>query len=165
MIEKDFDVPFVAQLAQREKQIQQNYRPVIGVHKVMDTIFVCRTTGTIRASQFDTSQEALKCLLRADLEDLQMAGLTPTVGDARCLLLGHLIRLSVWQLRSTWHNDVPVKDKLEQVRVALQRIYPLDLLHRLATQILSSLSEIDLLASMRVKEAQVAYDPADEISF
>jgi len=33
MIEKDFDVPFVAQLAQREKQIQQNYRPVIGVHK------------------------------------------------------------------------------------------------------------------------------------
>ena len=33
MIERDFDVPFVAQLAQREKQIQQNYRPVIGLHK------------------------------------------------------------------------------------------------------------------------------------
>jgi hypothetical protein len=29
MIDKDFDVPFVAQLAQREKQIQQHYRPVI----------------------------------------------------------------------------------------------------------------------------------------
>jgi len=33
MIERDFDIPFVAQLAQREKQIQQNYRPVIGIHK------------------------------------------------------------------------------------------------------------------------------------
>ncbi|MDY6878210.1 MAG: hypothetical protein SWK90_18660 [Chloroflexota bacterium] len=33
MIEKDFDVPFVAQLARREKQLQQHYRPVIGVHK------------------------------------------------------------------------------------------------------------------------------------
>jgi hypothetical protein len=27
MIEKDFDIPFVAELASREKQIQQNYRP------------------------------------------------------------------------------------------------------------------------------------------
>jgi adenine-specific DNA methylase len=33
MIEKDFDIPFVARLAQREKQIQQHYRPIIGVHK------------------------------------------------------------------------------------------------------------------------------------
>jgi len=87
---------------------------------VVDTIFVCRTTGTIRASQFDMSREALERLLRADLENLQMAGLTPTAGDARCLLLGHLIRLAVWKLHSTWRNDVPVKDKLEQVRTALQ---------------------------------------------
>jgi len=33
MIEKDFDIPFIASLALREKQIQQNYRPVIAVHK------------------------------------------------------------------------------------------------------------------------------------
>jgi hypothetical protein len=118
---------------------------------VMDTIFVCRTTGTIRASQFATSRETLERMLRTDLENLQMARLKPTAGDARCLLFGHLIRLAVWQLRSTWRNDVPVKDKLEQVRTALQRIYPLDLAHRLATQTVSSLSEVDLLASMRVK--------------
>jgi hypothetical protein len=45
MIEKDFDVPFVAQLAQlaqREKQIQQHYRPVIGVHK-----WFARRPGTL----------------------------------------------------------------------------------------------------------------------
>ena len=33
MIEKDFDIAFIADLAAREKQIQQNYRPVIAVHK------------------------------------------------------------------------------------------------------------------------------------
>lgn len=32
-IETKFDVPFVAGLALREKQIQQNYRPIIAVHK------------------------------------------------------------------------------------------------------------------------------------
>jgi hypothetical protein len=76
-------------------------------------------------------------MLRADLENLQMAGLTPTAGDAHCLLFGHLIRLAMWQLRPNWRNDVPIKDKLEQVRTVLQRIYPLDLLHRLATQLAS----------------------------
>jgi len=33
MIERDFDISFIAGLALREKQIQQNYRPVIAVHK------------------------------------------------------------------------------------------------------------------------------------
>jgi len=33
MIEKNFDIPFIADLALREKQIQQNYRPIIAVHK------------------------------------------------------------------------------------------------------------------------------------
>ena len=32
-IEQRFDVPLIARLARREKQLQQNYRPVIGVHK------------------------------------------------------------------------------------------------------------------------------------
>ena len=32
-IEARFDIPFVAAMALREKQIQQNYRPIIAVHK------------------------------------------------------------------------------------------------------------------------------------
>ncbi|MDR3038669.1 MAG: DUF1156 domain-containing protein [Candidatus Adiutrix sp.] len=42
MIELNFDVPFVANLARREKQIQQNYRPVIAVHK-----WFARRPGTL----------------------------------------------------------------------------------------------------------------------
>jgi hypothetical protein len=33
MIERSFDISFVADLALREKQIQQNYRPILAVHK------------------------------------------------------------------------------------------------------------------------------------
>jgi len=42
MIERHFNVPFVAALALREKQIQQNYRPVIAVHK-----WFARRPGTL----------------------------------------------------------------------------------------------------------------------
>jgi len=42
MIEKEFDVSFVAELALREKQIQQNYRPIIAVHK-----WFARRPGTL----------------------------------------------------------------------------------------------------------------------
>lgn len=41
-IEQRFDVPMIAGLALREKQIQQNYRPVIGVHK-----WFARRPGTL----------------------------------------------------------------------------------------------------------------------
>jgi len=42
MIEKNFDIAFIADLALREKQIQQNYRPVIAVHK-----WFARRPGTL----------------------------------------------------------------------------------------------------------------------
>lgn len=42
MIENRYDISFVANLARREKQIQQNYRPVIAVHK-----WFARRPGTL----------------------------------------------------------------------------------------------------------------------
>ncbi len=42
MIEKDFEIPFIADLARREKQIQQNYRPIIAVHN-----WFARRPGTL----------------------------------------------------------------------------------------------------------------------
>src|SRR5262245_28758448 len=41
-IERDFDVPLIASLALKEKQIQQNYRPIIAVHK-----WFARRPGTL----------------------------------------------------------------------------------------------------------------------
>jgi putative DNA methylase len=42
MIERSFDISFVADLALREKQVQQNYRPIIAVHK-----WFARRPGTL----------------------------------------------------------------------------------------------------------------------
>jgi putative DNA methylase len=41
-IETQFDIPFIAAMALREKQIQQNYRPIIAVHK-----WFARRPGTL----------------------------------------------------------------------------------------------------------------------
>ena len=41
-IERCFDVSLIAEMALREKQIQQNYRPIIGVHK-----WFARRPGTL----------------------------------------------------------------------------------------------------------------------
>ncbi len=131
---------------------------------VMDTIFVCRTTGKLRASHFATDREDIKDMLRSDLDNLRQAGLTPTEGDADCLLLGHIVRLAVWQLHSKWQVNIPVSSKLDLVRKGMQQVYPLDLLHRLAMETLSSLSNEDLLAHMRVQEEPSSYD-VSEIPF
>lgn len=42
MIERNFDIAFISNLALREKQIQQNYRPIIAVHK-----WFARRPGTL----------------------------------------------------------------------------------------------------------------------
>ena len=120
------------------------------------------------------SSDALPCtrgrltsirMLRSDLENLQQAGLKPTLGDARCLLFGHLIRLAVWQLRAGWCAEKTEKHKLGEIEAALQEIHPVDLLQRLAAQALSSTSDIDLLARMRVAEVPTIYDTDDELPF
>ena len=42
LIETDFDIPFIADLSLHEKQIQQNYRPIIAIHK-----WFARRPGTL----------------------------------------------------------------------------------------------------------------------
>jgi len=137
-----------------------------GTHSsVVDTVFVCRSTGTIRPGQFVCTAQALEETLKADLQKLQQAELEPTPGDTRCLLFGHLARLAMWRLRPTWHRDAATAAKLTQVRYELQRIYPLDLLSRLAGQVLSSMSAVDLLAAMRVREEQTDHDLKEHVPF
>ncbi len=104
---------------------------------VVDTIFVCRSTGTVQASQFESSPQTLKEMLKADLENLQQAKVEPSQGDARCLLLGHMTRLAVWRLRSDWKATAPVVTKLERVKNALEQIYHLDRLDRMINEMLS----------------------------
>lgn len=132
---------------------------------VVDTVLVCRTTGTVRASEFEATSQALARMVIADLEELRLAELTPTLGDARCLLFGHLTRLVVWQLRVDWRSELSVAKKLSEVEGCFQKVYPLDLIDQLAAQVVSSSLEIERLPLFAVGEPQVAYDNEDRIPF
>jgi adenine-specific DNA methylase len=65
MIEQNFDIAFVANLARQEKQIQQNYRPVIAVHK-----WFARRPGTL-----------FRALLLSEFSDLALKDAFYRAGD------------------------------------------------------------------------------------
>lgn len=132
---------------------------------VVDTVFICRTTGTIEEWKFKTTQNGLKRMLTADLENLQQADLTPTDGDAHCLLLGHLTRLTVWRLQSSWKKDTGVSQKLARVEGALHEMVSLDRLDQLTNQTLASLPAADPLAAMRVHVIEDTGTANERISF
>jgi hypothetical protein len=126
---------------------------------VVDTIFVCRTTGTIKASQFQATVPTLRFLLKMDLASLQAGDIDPTPGDARCLLLGHLTRLVVWQWRSTWQPEADIHSKLSRVQTMFQSISLNSTLDHLVKDVLFEAKVPTLL------ETPVSYDTDDRLSF
>ena len=80
-LEDHFDPTFAADLALREKQIQQSYRPVIGIHK-----WFARRPGTVfrtlLLAEFDSSEPLDSSYWRAHdmhgvIADPFMGGGTP----------------------------------------------------------------------------------------
>lgn len=82
---------------------------------IVDTVFVCRTTGVVSRKTITTSPEEIAKLVMLDLEKLKAGGVRFSQGDMRCITFGHLIRLAVWFLRSNWDASVNPQDKLEKV--------------------------------------------------
>lgn len=79
MIENRFRIPFVAELALREKQIQQNYRPVIAVHK-----WFARRPGTLFRALL-LSEFCEEDLAKAFFESQKLSGIRvadPFMGGA-----------------------------------------------------------------------------------
>jgi putative DNA methylase len=124
MIERDFDVSFVADLALREKQIQQTYRPIIAVHK-----WFARRPGTLfrslLLSEFASApvREAFfktNSLKGKRIADPFMGGGTPLLEANRlgCDVVGYDINpMSVWIVREEIkHID------LQEYRLAAESI-------------------------------------------
>lgn len=82
---------------------------------IVDTVFVCRETGFVPKSWIYKSKAELITGLLKDLSEINAGGRKPTLGDARCILYGHLTRLSVWNLRNKWHSNAPIDKKLALV--------------------------------------------------
>ena len=105
-IEGRFDVPLIAELALREKQIQQNYRPIIGVHK-----WFARRPGTLfrglLLAEFGTD-ELVDAFFRSNelkgirIADPFMGGGTPLIEANRvgCDVIGFDVNpMAAWIVR------------------------------------------------------------------
>lgn len=79
---------------------------------IIDTVFVCRSTGTVPRSLVSRLPEDVAQMVRNDLSKLTRGGVTPTAGDIRCVSYGHMIRLAVWYLRATWQPTLPTTERL-----------------------------------------------------
>ena len=83
---------------------------------IIDTVFVCRSSGAMPESWLFDTPEGLVEIVGEDLVHLASTGRTPTYGDTRCIVLGHLTRMAVWELRDAWNRSSPTAEKLANVR-------------------------------------------------
>ena len=83
---------------------------------IVDTVFVCRTSGTVPENWlFDTSDRLVK-IVGEDLAQLATTDRTPTHGDIRCIVFGHLTRMAVWELRNAWDRSLSTAEKIAAFR-------------------------------------------------
>lgn len=82
---------------------------------IIDTVFVCRTTGVVSRKTLPSSPEGVAALVRDDLAELRKGNVNPSLGDTRCIAYGHLVRLAIWNLRSNWDNTIGTFEKLSEV--------------------------------------------------
>ena len=86
---------------------------------IMDTVFACRSSGRIPGRWLFDTPERLVEIAGEDRAHLAAAGRTPTHGDTRCIVFGHLTRMAVWKLRRRWNRALPVSGKIAAFSEAL----------------------------------------------
>ncbi len=132
---------------------------------VLDTVFVCRTHGRVAAAAFEPGQDSLKRLLAEDAALLTRASVTPTRGDLRCLLYGHLTRLVVWEARAGWDAEASVESKIGRVREAFERALPTSRFEPVALGALAAYAALGPLPLFATLDPAEAYDAEPELSF
>ncbi len=98
---------------------------------IVDTVFVCRDRGYAPRQWLFRSTEQLALIVARDLAQLAEAGRKPTKGDTRCIVFGHLTRMTVWNLREGWDRGLPTAEKLERFAKALTQLADLEHLLKL----------------------------------
>lgn len=130
---------------------------------IVDTVFVCRSTGSVPHGTLATSPEEIVALVLQDLAALRQAGLKPTRGDARCVAFGHLIRLAIWRRRQDWDAKDRIGNRLNRIRDTVSLLGGVTSIERLLPKDLRRLAGV---SADRVSENQTAYAAsASEVAF
>lgn len=128
---------------------------------IIDTVFVCRTTGKVPRRWIPENAEDLSALVEEDLGKLRLANVAPTVGDLRCIYFGHLIRLSIWSLRKHWDRSLETQRKLDLIQSWINEFKGLSQIERF---IESKSSGMPLIRTSAVRERKLEVYEA-ELSF
>ena len=83
---------------------------------IIDTVFVCRTSGTTPENSLFETPDQLVGIVSDDLAQLATTGRTSTYGDTRCIVFGHLARIAVWELRVDWDRSQSTPEKIAAFR-------------------------------------------------
>lgn len=130
---------------------------------IVDTVFVCRSTGSVPRRWIAETPEAIAALVENDLSQLRAGGLKPTQGDVRCIIYGHLTRLAIWRLRKTWDKRWSTFAKLEAVANDLNTFGSLDAIEK---HLAEPLSRTVLIQGSLFQEKKTLYEvDTDEIPF
>ena len=83
---------------------------------IIDTVFVCRQTGTMQRKWLAVSPDQVARIVEKDLDLLRVGNVKPTSGDIRCIIYGHLVRLAIWALRIEWNKIEPTIMRITRVK-------------------------------------------------
>ncbi|HON39575.1 MAG: DNA methylase [Pseudomonadota bacterium] len=127
---------------------------------IIDTVFVCRTRGTVkRRLLFQTPSELIE-LIHDELTHLRAAGMKPGPGDVRCMVYGHVTRMGIWALRNQWNKEKPISERLKRFSHAVSSIGNLQ-------DIIRSIVENLYESNLRIADQHQRYgiEDDDAISF
>jgi len=131
---------------------------------IIDTVFVCRSSGTVPEKWIVDSIKDVADLVKKDLAKLRVGGVKPTAGDMRCIAYGHLVRLAIWHLRKTWDKNADIHERIETISTWLHKF-------GLWSEIEKHLGEPEApyletpLFTLEKNEEKYGADHADEVSF
>ena len=130
---------------------------------IIDTVFVCRSTGAVSRHTLADNAGALAELVFTDLDQLTLGDVKVTKGDARCVTFGHLTRLCVWNLRRAWKPEDPVSQKVERVEKWLSDFASAD---EVVSEVERSGFHFGGRQRLRTCETPISqYQAADEVPF
>jgi adenine-specific DNA methylase len=93
---------------------------------VLDSVFVCRKALIEEPSLFSPVPPSVtgQCTaaLANDKGEMEKAGVAVTKGDLKCLLAGHIARLTITDLQAGWDSQVSVAERLKRARAHMTHI-------------------------------------------
>jgi len=121
---------------------------------IVDTVFVCRATGSVARRWLAQNPREAAALVEDDVAKLRLGNVEPTAGDIRCIIHGHLVRLAVWSLRTTWRGDLAANERIAKVAAWVAAFGGLSAVQDHLTGVLA---ETPAVQSPRAQESETDY--------